>query len=49
MGDTSFDPEVIPQFIENGEPKLTDVFGYDMSWAIWYPPRKIEFGLKYEF
>ena len=49
MGDTSFNPEVIPQFIKNGEPTLTDVFGYDTSWAIWYPPRKIEFGLKYEF
>jgi len=49
MGDTSFNPEVVPQFIKNGEPTLTDVFGYDTSWAIWYPPRKIEFGLKYEF
>ena len=49
MGDTSFDPEVIPQFIKNGEPTLTDVNGYDLSWSIWYPPRKIELGLKYEF
>jgi len=49
MGDPSFNPDVIPNFIETGEPTLTDVLGYDMSWSIWYPPRKIEFGLKYEF
>ena len=49
MGDTDYNPEVIPNFIDTGKPTLTNILGHDMSWSIWYPPRKIELGIKYEF
>ena len=49
MGDTSFNPNVVERFVDTGEPTLNDIAGYDMSWSIWYAPRKIEFGLLYAF
>jgi len=49
MGDTSFNPNVVERFVETGEPTLNDIGGYDMSWSVWYAPRKFEFGLLYDF
>ena len=49
MGDTSYNPNVVERFVNTGEPTLNDIAGYDMSWSIWYAPRKIEFGLIYVF
>jgi len=49
MGDTSFNPNVVKNFVDTGKPTLNDIAGYDMSWSIWYPPRKIEFGFLYAF
>ena len=49
MGDSSYNPNVVQNFVETGEPTLRDIGGYDMSWSIWYAPRKIEFGILYDF
>ena len=49
MGDTSYNPNVIEQFVDSGKPTLTDVAGHDMSWSIWYAPRKLEIGFLYDW
>ena len=49
MGDTSYNPNVVKQFSETSTPTQNDIAGYDMSWSIWYAPRKIEVGFKYDF
>ena len=48
MGDTSYNPNVVENFVESGEPTLMNIGGYDMSWSIWYAPRKIEIGMIYD-
>jgi len=49
MGDTSYNPNVVEQFVNTGEPTLTDIAGHDMSWSIWYAPRKLEIGFLYDW
>ncbi|OUX35471.1 MAG: hypothetical protein CBE24_00065 [bacterium TMED264] len=48
MGDTSYNPNVVENFANSGLPTLNNIAGYDMSWSIWYAPRKFEFGFSYD-
>ncbi|MBL7111659.1 MAG: TonB-dependent receptor [Bacteroidales bacterium] len=48
MGDTIFNPVTMEKFVETGEPTTVDGGGYDISWSIYYDPRKIMMGFSYD-
>jgi hypothetical protein len=51
IGDLAFDPNALKQFVDAG--KVTTVepgaVPYDISWSTWYEPRRVYFGVRYEF
>ncbi len=44
-----YDGGALEKFVETGEPTLIDSDGYDISYMIYYEPRNILVGLKYNF
>lgn len=44
-----YDGGALEKFVETGEPTLIDMDGYDISYMIYYEPRSILLGLKYNF
>ncbi len=44
-----FDLEALEKFVETGEPTLYDPDGYNISYSIYYQPRSIWLGVKYNF
>ncbi|MEM8556342.1 MAG: TonB-dependent receptor [Bacteroidota bacterium] len=49
FGDALFDPEATPNFVEEGTITRVDGGGYDISWQTYFPPRRVVFGVRYDF
>lgn len=48
-GDAVFDAEATTNFIENGTITRVDGGGYDISQQTYFPPRRVLFGVRYDF
>jgi hypothetical protein len=48
-GDIFFDPEATQKYVETGEVRTEDAFGYDISYQTYYEPRRYYFGVRYSF
>ena len=44
-----YDGGAMEKFVKTGEPTLIDADGYNISYMIYYPPRSIYLGLRYNF
>ncbi|MDZ7294322.1 MAG: TonB-dependent receptor [candidate division KSB1 bacterium] len=45
----AFDPEAIDRFVKTGKPSLVDPDGFDISYMIYYAPRSVWVGFRYNF
>lgn len=48
-GEPVFDPQSTVDFVEDGTITRVDAAGYDISWQTYFPPRRIFFGVRYDF
>jgi len=44
-----WDLDALDKFVETGEPTFEDPDGYDISYSVYYAPRYIWFGFRYDF
>lgn len=48
-GEPVFDAEATPNYLEHGTIASEDAAGYDISWMNYFEPRRVFFGLRYDF